>query len=211
MKGQQAGRWISLEGIDGCGKTTVARGLRDWLLMRGYTAICTSDPPDTVVGYHVRELVKNFKLENLTQAMLIAAARSDNYHKYVKPVLDEGRIVISDRNFHTSLIYQPDCTEDVFLLHDLGIGRYPDRVFVLDVPVEVAYDRIADNKDACEDVPIEEWERRRQGFINLMGLADVTVIKCGDDSRDEVMKKVIKHVNSFLGKGGFNDEACKEL
>ena len=225
MTRQRPGGWISLEGIDGCGKTTVARGLRDYLFLKGYNPLYAPDPPtDTIVGAHVRELVTKFKLDNLTQAMIITAARSDNYHKYVKPALDEGRIVISDRNIHTSLVYQPDCAKEIFLLHDLGIGRYPDKVFVLDVPAQIAYDRLSDT-DACEDVDMDEWKRRRQGFIDLGAFADVTVIKCGDKSKGEVLKKLKKHINSFLDEGrsvsylnrkyftqgGIQDETSKEL
>jgi dTMP kinase len=102
------GRLITLEGLDGAGKTTLARGLLDALASRGHAAELLREPGGVAASERIRELVKDPSLEIAprTEALLYAAARAQLVHELLTPLLSAGALVLLDRFVDSSLAYQ---------------------------------------------------------------------------------------------------------
>lgn len=101
-------RYVAVEGIDGAGKSTVARALSDALRARGRTVTEVREPGGTAVGESIRQILLGLgnDLDDWTEAMLFAAARAQLAATVVVPALQRGDIVISDRSYYSSLAYQ---------------------------------------------------------------------------------------------------------
>jgi dTMP kinase len=140
------GRFISLEGGEGVGKSTQARRLADALRARGIDLVETREPGGSPGAEAIRGLLLQGEEERWTaeaEALLFAAARADHVARTIRPVLDQGRWVLSDRFLDSSVAYQggagklgPDA---IRALHAFGSGGFlPDRTLLLNLPAEAA-------------------------------------------------------------------------
>ncbi|MEL6874327.1 MAG: dTMP kinase [Pseudomonadota bacterium] len=151
------GRFISLEGGEGTGKSTQARAIVRSLESRGLTVHLTREPGGTPGAETIRELLltgQDEKWSMRTEALLFAAARAEHCHSLIRPALEKGEWVVSDRFLDSSRAYQSVSGEltdsDIMTLHNVGSkGLLPDRTFVLDIPEEVA-SRRANARDRGE-------------------------------------------------------------
>ncbi len=148
---KKIGRFISLEGGEGAGKSTQARELAFALEAKGYTVTMTREPGGTASAEIIRGLLLNGAEEKWhirTEALLFAASRAEHCAKLIRPALARGEWVISDRFIDSNRAYQSvngELTDDDILdLHRVGSDNLlPDRTFVLDVPEEVSTKRAA--------------------------------------------------------------------
>ncbi len=148
------GRFISLEGGEGTGKSTQAKALGKALELRGLRVHLTREPGGTTGAETIRELLLSGPEDRWnmrTEAMLFAAARAEHCAKLIEPALASGDWVISDRFLDSSRAYQSVSgvlsDSDILELHRIGSeDLLPDRTFVLDLPEEVATKR-ADARD----------------------------------------------------------------
>lgn len=140
------GRFISLEGGEGTGKSTQATALAKILEEKGYAVRLTREPGGTAGAEIIRELLLTGgedKWDVRTEALLFAAARAEHCAKLIRPALARGEWVICDRFIDSSRAYQSvtgDLTDaEIMALHKLGSNDLmPDRTFILDLPEEVA-------------------------------------------------------------------------
>tara|TARA_R110001599_G_scaffold26390_11_gene93112 strand:- start:4281 stop:4910 length:630 start_codon:yes stop_codon:yes gene_type:complete len=143
------GRFISLEGGEGTGKSTQVKALASALETKGYKVNVTREPGGTPGAEVIRDLLlsgADEKWHMRTEALLFAAARAEHCAKLIRPALDRGEWVISDRFIDSSRAYQTggDQLTDrgIMNLHEVGSGALmPDRTFVLDLPEAVAAKR----------------------------------------------------------------------
>ena len=145
------GRFITLEGPEGSGKTTAARHLADWLRSRGRQVILTQEPGGTPLGEEVRRIVLHMRgmsddLDPRSDALLYAAGRAQHVARVIRPALGRGEWVVCARYIDSSLAYQGagygnDMTELRRLQEFATGGLRPDLTLLLDVPVEVGLDR----------------------------------------------------------------------
>lgn len=152
------GRFITFEGIEGCGKTTqlllLARHLRD----RGVTVVTTREPGGTPLGERVRELLLDPKLTPvpLVELFLLEAARAQLVANVIAPALEAGKFVLSDRFADSSLAYQGGARRlprgTVERLNELACaGVVPDRTLVFDIDVELALGRARERPSTGPD------------------------------------------------------------
>lgn len=140
-------KYIALEGGDGSGKTTVADALARRLRDRGEEVLVVREPGGTPLGEAVRELLLDWEaLDDWAEAFLFAAQRSELARRVVAPALAEGKWVISDRSYYSSIAYQGRARglgeEAVREINEIGLGKVvPDHVFVLDVSPGTALPR----------------------------------------------------------------------
>ena len=145
------GRFITLEGPEGSGKTTAARHLAEWLRGRGVSTILTQEPGGTPLGEEVRRIVLHMRgmsddLDPRADALLYAAGRAQHVARIIRPALERGDWVVCARFTDSSLAYQGagygnDMT-DVRRLQDFATGGLrPDLTLLIDVPVEVGLER----------------------------------------------------------------------
>lgn len=145
------GRFITLEGSEGSGKTTAARNLGAWLRSRGEPVLVTREPGGTPLGDEVRRLVLHLRdvsddLDPRADALLYAAARAQHTARVIQPALERGEHVISARYLDSSLAYQGvgygnDPGEMRRLQTFATYGLLPDLTILIDVPVEVGLGR----------------------------------------------------------------------
>jgi len=153
------GKFLSIEGGEGAGKSTQVRRLADELRARGLDVIVTREPGGSEGGEAIRDLLMQGDVKRWsshTEALLFAAARADHVEKVIQPALGIGTWVISDRFIDSSRAYQGVAggIDDaaVLALHGFGSrGLLPDRTLVLEVPPEIGAERAAARDGAAAD------------------------------------------------------------
>lgn len=142
------GKYIVVEGGEGAGKTTIARFVKEKLEKLGLKVLLTREPGGTKVAERLREIILKNKLDPLTETFLFLTARSEIMENIVSPALKEGKIVISDRTFPSTLIYQGIVkkvgVEKTSQLNKIAMGDIrPNLVIILDVDAKSGLERNA--------------------------------------------------------------------
>jgi dTMP kinase len=173
------GLFITLEGIEGAGKSTVARAICDWLEARGMHAILTREPGGTPLAERVRQIVLERGQEQLTAAtetLLMFAARGIHVENLIRPALERGACVVCDRFTDASRAYQGaargiDRAWIESLASHVQGGLQPDCTLLLDLPVPVGLERArsrhAGATDRFEAEAQAFFERVRAGYLEL--------------------------------------------
>ena len=167
------GRFISLEGIDGAGKSAQIGRLADWLRTTGRGAVTCRDPGSTPVGDAVREILldrHDLHLAATAEMFLYMAARAQLVDEVIEPALARGEWVVSDRYLLSNIVYQghaagldPDTIRDVGRVATRG--RLPDLVLLLDVDLETSAGRLARPLDKLENRGDDFRARLRSGYL----------------------------------------------
>lgn len=174
------GRFITVEGPDGSGKTTAARNLAAWLRERVPDVVLTQEPGGTPLGDEVRRLVLHLRgvsdaLDPRADALLYAAARAQHTTQVILPALERGAWVVSARYADSSLAYQGagygnDMAELRRLQEFATYATRPDLTILLDVPVEVGLERTRRRREwnRFEDTEaVAFFEQVRAGYLHL--------------------------------------------
>lgn len=174
------GRFITLEGIEGAGKSTVARFARDWLAARGITTQLTREPGGTPLAERVRSLVLDRQGEAITpvtETLLMFAARALHVENLIKPALARGEWVICDRFTDATRAYQGGgrgvSSALIEQLASAVQGKLtPDCTLLLDLPVVAGLERVkqrsgATPTDRFEEEPARFFERVRDTYLAL--------------------------------------------
>lgn len=143
--------FVSIDGCDGCGKTTQIERLAQWLCGQGYQVLTCRDPGTTPLGETVRQVVlhrHDLRIDPRAEMLLYMAARAQLVDEVIRPALSAGKTVLSDRYLLANVVYQGyGGGLEVAQLWEVGrvavAGLMPDLTIVLDVPVEVAAQRLA--------------------------------------------------------------------
>ncbi|WP_297438928.1 dTMP kinase [Thermococcus sp.] len=170
--------FIVMEGIDGAGKSTQARLLAEWFEEQGYETVLTKEPTDTAFGKLIRRLVltggregiiDGARISHEAEALLFAADRAEHVHKLIKPSVESGKVVISDRYFYSSLAYQWARGLDLEWLVDLNrFAIRPDLTVLLDLPVKESMKRINGRSIKTEFDKIAELQKKvRENYLQL--------------------------------------------
>lgn len=167
-------RFIVFEGGEGAGKSTQSNALADYLRARGHNVLCTREPGGTPAAEAIRAVLldpANAGLDDRAEALLFAAARGDHAARVIKPGLERGDIVISDRYLDSSVAYQGVArglgAERVAELSLWATGGLvPDLTIVLDVDPALGLARVV-GPDRLESEPIEWHARVRQAFLDI--------------------------------------------
>lgn len=168
------GRFISFEGGEGCGKSTQARLLAEWLEEQGRSVMLTREPGGTPGAEAIRQLVLAPPADGWTaeaEALLFAAARADHVARVIKPALAEGRWVICDRFIDSSLAYQGVASglglEAVRQLHQIGSGGLlPSLTLLLEVGATEAARRVRQRDLQRTDAIEERSEAYHQRVVS---------------------------------------------
>ncbi len=194
--------FISFEGIDGSGKSTQAKRLAQTLEERGLDIVLTREPGGSPGAEEIRRLLVEGGSERWspeTELLLFTAARRDHLERLIRPALDRGAWVITDRFADSTRVYQGAVRAEqrplVEELHRLMIGVEPDRTFVIDIAPEISLQRgkaRGGNEDRFEGMGLEFQRRLRDGFHALAEQApDRIRLIDGSGSQDEVAARVL--------------------
>ena len=168
------GVFIALEGGEGCGKSTQALQLAQWLRDCGLSVVLTREPGGTPVAEAIRTVVLSADddgLDGRVEALLFAAARGDHVKRVIRPALDRGDWVITDRYIDSSIAYQGYARGlDRAYVAELSAwvtdGLRPDLTIVLDLDPTTSHQRLAE-KDRLESEAIDFHHAVREGFLDL--------------------------------------------
>ncbi|OTA26507.1 dTMP kinase [Alloscardovia macacae] len=167
------GLFISLEGVDGVGKSTQAERLRAFFEARGRTVVMTREPGGTALGVQIRRmLLHGDDVSPRAEALLYAADRAHHVATVIRPALEAGHVVISDRYIDSSLAYQAGGRElsqaDIRELSEFATGGlWPQRTYVLDMSFEASRARLTGEPDRLESAGSAFFERTREAFLEL--------------------------------------------
>ncbi|WP_346091151.1 dTMP kinase, partial [Streptomyces erythrogriseus] len=195
------GFFIALEGGDGAGKSTQAEALADWIRSKGHEVVLTREPGATPVGKRLRSIlldVSSAGLSHRAEALLYAADRAEHVDTVVRPALERGAVVITDRYIDSSVAYQGagrdlSPTEIARINRWATAGLVPNLTVLLDVSPETARERFTEAPDRLESEPAEFHARVRSGFLTLAA-ADpgrYLVVDAGQEA--EAVTTVIRH------------------
>jgi len=199
--------FITLEGIDGCGKTTQSRYIQTHLDGLGKNVFCTREPGGTAVGSNIRSLVLGAgELDDTTELLLFAADRAQHV-VLIREKLKEGAIVVSDRFFDSTVAYQGYgrklSMSTIGLLNRIAVrGLRPDLSIWIDIPVMEAVKRLdPEKRDRIESSTTEFMVRVRNGYAAIAKESPDRVKRVdGVGTEAEVRDRVLAVLVEFLGK-----------
>jgi dTMP kinase len=204
----RGGRFISLEGIDGSGKSTQARRLADSLRDSAHAVTLTREPGGSPGAEEIRRLVLEGDPDRWsaeTEVLLFTAARRDHLEKTIRPALARGDVVITDRFADSTRVYQGISRGDlrgmVDRLHDLMIGVEPDLTLLIDIDPALGLSRAIARKGAeqrFEDMGTEMQARMRAGFLAMAKCNPRFAVIDGGRSVDAVAADVAACVLAHL-------------
>ena len=203
------GRFISLEGGEGVGKSTQVKALASALAERGISTLVTREPGGSVGAEAIRELLlqgDESRWGAKAEALLFAAARADHVEKTILPVLKEGVWVLSDRFVDSSLAYQGGAgslgIEAVRSINAFGIGdAFPDRtmILLLDEGRERAFERDRDEPDRIGGRP-REYHHKVETAFRLIAAEEPDRVRLVDasGSADQVTQRLLDELEDLL-------------
>ena len=219
--GEQGAVWITLEGVEGSGKSTQLRRLSERLRAAGRTVTVTREPGGTGIGARIRSLLlkpDGPPMNSLTELLLYTADRAQHLTEVILPALDRGETVLCDRYLDATLAYQGYGrglgSDSVLDLHrQPPLDRRPDRTLLFDLDAGVGLERARERNRAAgldvtegrfEDEAIEFHERVRTGYLELAAADEgrFRVIDAGGDPDDVERAVLAALADCWPGLGG---------
>ncbi|MBQ1534788.1 MAG: dTMP kinase [Erysipelotrichaceae bacterium] len=203
------GYFITFEGPDGSGKTTVATAVCEELKKRGYEVIHTREPGGIEISEKIRNIIldpENTMMDAKTEALLYAASRRQHLVEKVFPAIRDGKIVICERFLDSSLAYQGYGRQlgfdEVLEINLFAIDRtYPDLTVYLDVDEQVGLDRLSSRnfKDRLDQESIDFHHRVAQGYQEVLRrFKDRIRIVDASRGKEEVIADSLNRILEFI-------------
>ena len=203
------GKFITIEGTDGSGKSTQIELLMDYLIKKGADVIFTREPGGTQISEKIREIildVNNSEMTGITEALLYAAARSQHVEEKIIPALEAGKIIICDRFVDSSIAYQGAArglgAEKIMGINEAALhGIMPDMTLFFDLSPEKGILRKKNERalDRLEKEKMDFHEKVYEGYKNLCKKYPERIKPIdADRSIDEVHSEVIEVIDGLL-------------
>ncbi|MGM0420578.1 MAG: dTMP kinase [Bacillota bacterium] len=210
-----AGFFITLEGIEGSGKTTQQKNISSYLTAQGEKVLLTREPGATRLGEQIRNILLDpdwVEMTSRAEILLYAADRAQHIEEVVRPALAEDKIVISDRYYDSNIAYQGYGrgldVEMVEQINNWAVSYLtPDLTILFDLPVEVGlsrvYARSSDKKgDRLEREKLSFHKRVRRGYLQLAESLDRFVIVDADRPSNQIKAELNVILKERLYNGG---------
>ena len=203
------GRFITMEGVDGSGKTTQLQLTARYLLDRGYDVVTTREPGGTKMAERIRSLVldADAAINARTEVLLYLAARAEHVETVIKPALAEGKVVLCDRCADSTMVYQGFVrgieTDKVKALCEFAADSLqPDLTLLLDAAPEALLQRRADRgvRDRFEQEGLDFQKKVRAGFLSQANAEPARIKKVNALQNTEAVQADIQ---KLLTEAGF--------
>lgn len=201
---QFKGKFITIEGIDGCGKSTLAQNLTAALTQRGASVLLTKEPGGSELGKILRQILQEQKepVCDKTEYLLFAADRAQHYKQIIKPALEQGKIVISDRWADSSVAYQGYGRGlDIEIIQTINAWATekitPDLVLYIHIDAQTALTRIKQRNlelTSFEKEKMEFWKRVEQGYKQTFYQRKEVISIDGTMTQDQILQEALKHI-----------------
>lgn len=196
------GLFITFDGGEGGGKTTLCARLADWLREQGQDVVLTREPGGTAGAQEIRSLLVTGEPDRwlpISEIMLYAAARHDNCKRVIEPALQAGTTVLCDRFNESTIAYQGyghgQNIDDIRSILNIATSELePDLTFIMDLPAELAIQRsrgASVAEDRFEKIPIDFHQRLRNGYLEL---ARQSPNRCNVIDATQPLDKVFKDI-----------------
>lgn len=202
------GIFIVMEGPDGSGKTTQMNLLKEYLDKKEYETVITREPGGTAVGEAIRNIILNPEYEEMsdtTEMLLYAASRAQLMAEVIRPALESGKIVISDRFVDSSIVYQGIArglgAEIVSAVNVPGIGDcHPDGIFFIDISEQEGLKRKKFQKklDRIEQESIDFHCMVSKGYRKVLSGRPEVIHIDGSDSVHNIHKEICEMVEKLI-------------
>ncbi|RDZ13237.1 dTMP kinase [Priestia megaterium] len=206
-----SGTFITFEGPEGAGKTTIIHMIQQKLIQEGYTIVLTREPGGIRIAEQIREIIlnpSNTEMDARTEALLYAAARRQHLVEKVIPELNKGNIVLCDRFIDSSLAYQGNArgigVEDIFAINQFAIEQtMPQATLYFDIEPEVGLERInKGRKDEINRLDLESLDfhyKVRDGYLSLLSEFPERIRRIdANQSVEKVCAEAYKQIQSIL-------------
>jgi dTMP kinase len=199
------GKFIALDGPDGCGKTTQVKMLVDWLTKQGVDVLSFREPGATDIGEKIRQILLNpehIAMTTAAEVMLYMAARVQLWQEKIAPALKQNKCVVLDRWLSSTCAYQGNAggfgmERIIKIAADCLERPWPDLTIILDVDADTAAKRLKRNLDRMEQKGDDYHKKVREGFLKLAEQQKGFVVANASDDIDTVHKKIIAIVEKF--------------
>ena len=209
------GLFITFEGIEGCGKSTQAKMLNDYLVKKGHSTLLTREPGGPPISEAIRRILLDngfSNMDRITELFLYLASRAQHTKQWIIPALEENKIVICDRYYDSTYAYQLIArdiinhsllnTEFLDILNNISVHSLkPDITFIIDLPVKMGLHRVfsAGNLDRIESENISFHKKVRQGFLDLAKREPVRIkIIDGRNEINKIHNDILDYVSKFI-------------
>ena len=208
------GKFITFEGIEGCGKTSQAKLLVRYFEEKGYCVLMTREPGGTAISEAVREILLSTDFSNMhphTEVLLYLASRAQHVYEVIKPALEDGKIIICDRFSDSTFVYQ--CLVRGMDMHLIkAINRFatekisPHMTFVLDVAPEEGLSRAKSRnqknmrgEDRMERETMDFHQKVREGYLKWAAeYPNRIFVVPSDREKEEVHEEIVGIVEKVL-------------
>lgn len=205
------GVFITFEGPDGSGKTTISKYVSEELSRLGYDVVYSREPGGIDIAEQIRNVIldpKNTAMDPKTEALLYAASRRQHFVEKIKPALEQGQIVICDRFVESSLAYQGYGRrigiDEIYRINEFAIeGWLPDATLFLDVSPEVGLSRLENriNKDRLDQETADFHRRVYEGYQEVLRrysyrINIIDASKDVDEVKSEALRLVLEKVKN---------------
>ncbi|UNO43944.1 dTMP kinase [Streptomyces sp. MST-110588] len=195
------GFFIALDGGDGAGKSTQVQALAEWIRGKGHEVVVTREPGATAIGKRLRSIILDVKTSGLSdraEALLFAADRAEHVNSVIRPALERGAVVITDRYIDSSVAYQGAGrnlapTEIARISRWATEGLVPHLTVLLDVSPQTARERFTEAPDRMESEPAEFHQRVRTGFLTLAAADPARYLVVDAGQEPEAVTTVVRH------------------
>lgn len=204
------GLFVTFEGVEGCGKSTQARLLTEYLTARGIDNLLTREPGGPAISEAIRKLLLDPDYKEMlpeTEMLLYMASRSQHTGEWILPAIKQGKVVISDRYYDSTIAYQGAARQlDYGIIDTLtGFATYntePDLTFLIDVPVQIGRDRIKSRAlDRLEQETMAFHEKvRAQYFIIAHKHAYRYHVINGNHTISQIHEQIVQQMIKCLAK-----------
>ncbi len=194
-------KFITFEGVEGCGKSTQSKLLHDSLTQKNISATLTREPGGTKASEAIREVLLSDDFETLegrTETFLNFASRIEHVEKLIKPTIARSEVVICDRFFDSTIAYQGygfgGDIDQIKTLNKIAIGEFsPDITFLIDIDVEKTFARIGsrDTNNRYERLGLDFHKRVRSGFLKIAESNKRVVVIDGNKGIEEIAQEVL--------------------
>jgi dTMP kinase len=197
--------FISFEGIDGAGKSTQIRLLKEYFENKNRSVVVTREPGGTKTGELIRNIFKNSDLDIKSEILLLYASRLEHVEKIIKPNIDSGKIVISDRFNDSTIAYQHYGRglriEDIDIIKEFSIGNFePNITFFIDIDVNLKNRRTSSRTlDRIEKESREFFQRVSEGYSEI-AKKNISRIVTLDGSLkiNKIHYEIIQHIENMI-------------
>ena len=205
------GYFITFEGGEGTGKTTIINYISKYLEEKGYRVITTREPGGIDIAEQIRSIildVKNTKMDYRTEALLYAASRTQHLAEKIIPALKKDKIVLCDRYLDSSLVYQGIARglgiENVLKVNMFATEYMPNITFFIDVAPEICFKRLKDNNREMDRLDLEKMDFHNmvyEGYKEVAKMYPKRIVSInGDRKIEDILVDIKDRIDKLLGE-----------